>query len=399
MTIRTAVLAFLLTAPLWAQDKKDEADPVLQAKIDAAIGRGVEYLKKAESIVAWPEFGANSDELILLTLVHAGVSTKDAVFQTLFQRMMAAPMSRTYNVALQAMVLEEVDRVKYQERIWQCAQFLLDNQCANGQWTYGEPTQAVQGTPTPIKTRDVASAPTSGARDFAAAAEKKSKPKVVRFLPVQRTKTGPASGDNSNSQYAALGLRACSDSGIRIPKEVFALARKWWVECQHSGDGKKSVATGGISAEPRGWCYDVKDGHPAYGSMSAGAVASVAIYDYLLEIDWKKDPVVACGLSWLTAHYTVTENFGPPEHRPTGSVEFLYYYLYALERAGILAGAETLGPHRWYLEGAKFLVEKQSADGSWEHAGDWNKPVWNTCFAILFLRRATRPLVISADRR
>jgi hypothetical protein len=27
------------------------------------------------------------------------------------------------------------------------------------------------------------------------------------------------------------------------------------------------------------------------------------------------------------------------------------------------------------------------------------RPTWDTCFAILFLKRATRPLVISTDRR
>jgi len=387
----TAVLAVLLQ-----QDATP--DPVLQAKIDDAIRKGVAYLKTAESVVAWQEFGGNSDELILWTFVHADVSTKDPVFQMLLQRMLSANLTRTYKVALQAMILEEIDRVAHQPRIWQCAQFLIDNQCANGQWSYGEETAAAQNPPPPTKA-DVASAPASGVRDFSTpAGGKKQKPKVVRKIPVQRTKTGPATGDNSNSQYAALGLRACQDAGIKFPREALALSRKWWLDCQHGGDKDKKVATGKITADPRGWCYDVKDGHPAYGSMTAGAVASVAIFDYLLDIDWKKDPSVASGLAWLTTHYSVTENVGPPQERPAGTAEFFYYYLYALERAGILAGTETLGAHKWYLEGAKVLVESQAADGSWQHAGDWNKPSWNTCFAILFLKRATRPLVASVDR-
>ena len=392
----TAVLALTLAAPLWAQDATP--DPVLQAKIDDAIRRGVGYLKTAESIVGWPEFGGNSDELILWTLVHADVPTRDQVFQTLLQRILADKLQRTYKVALQAMILEEVDRVAYQPRIWQCAQFLIDNQCATGQWSYGEESPAVQNIPTPGKP-DVASAPVTGARDFSTpAAGKKVKPKVVRRIAVQKTKAGPAGGDNSNSQYAALGLRACSEAGIKFPRETLALTRKWWLDCQHAGDKDKKVATGKMAADPRGWCYDAKDSHPAYGSMTAGAVASVAILDYLLDIDWKKDPAVASGLAWLTQHYSVTENVGPPQERPAGTAEFYYYYLYALERAGILAGTETLGGHKWYLEGAKILVEAQSADGSWVHGGDWNKPSWNTCFAILFLKRATRPLVASVDR-
>jgi len=397
-----ACLALLLAGPLWGFQGKDDVtpDPVLQAKIDDAIRRGVAYLKTAESIVGWAEFGGNSDELHLWTLVHADVPTRDPAFQTLLQRILSGKLEKTYKVALQAMLLEEIDRVAYQPRIWQCAQFLIDNQCANGQWSYGEPSLAVQNVPTPPKP-EVASGPVSGVRDFRPAATgRKEKPKVTRKIAVVKTRSGPAAGDNSNSQYAALGLRACSDAGIKFPKETFALARKWWLECQHTGENKeKRVATGGFpAADPRGWCYDVKDGHPAYGSMSAGAVGSVAIYDYLLDMDWKKDPSVAAGMSWLAAHYSVTENVGPPQERPAGTNEFFYYYLYALERAGMLVGAETIGGHRWYVEGAKVLVEAQKPDGSWEHAGDWNKPVWNACFAVLFLKRATRPLVASTDR-
>ena len=79
-----------------------------------------------------------------------------------------------------------------------------------------------------------------------------------------------------------------------------------------------------------------------------------------------------------------------------------YYYLYALERAAILYGTETLGRHVWYVEGANWLLDGQKPDGSWD-VGDrqwapWN-PVWDTCFAILFLKRATRPLVASEDTR
>src|SRR5436190_23134091 len=135
MMIRAAAafLALLLAAPLWArQDRKDDVvpDPVLQAKIDDAIRRGVAYLKTAESIVGWPEFGGNSDELLLWTFVHADVPSRDPVYQTLLQRILSAKLERTYKVALQAMVLEEIDRVVHQPRIWQCAQFLIDNQCA-----------------------------------------------------------------------------------------------------------------------------------------------------------------------------------------------------------------------------------------------------------------------------
>ena len=68
-----------------------------------------------------------------------------------------------------------------------------------------------------------------------------------------------------------------------------------------------------------------------------------------------------------------------------------YYYLYGLERAGMLYGTEKFGNHNWYNEGANFLLSKQGADGKWGNRK-------NTCFAILFLRKATRALVESVDK-
>ena len=57
----------------------------------------------------------------------------------------------------------------------------------------------------------------------------------------------------------------------------------------------------------------------------------------------------------------------------------------------MLYGTETFGKHNWYNEGAHYLLGKQGAEGNWGARK-------NTCFAILFLRRATRALVESVDK-
>src|SRR5204862_468276 len=77
----------------------------------------------------------NSDALLLLTFLHAGISADDPRVQELLASVLAAPLDRTYSVALRAMVLEELDRVRYQSHIARCAQFLLDNQLSSGQWS------------------------------------------------------------------------------------------------------------------------------------------------------------------------------------------------------------------------------------------------------------------------
>jgi hypothetical protein len=50
-----------------------------------------------------------------------------------------------------------------------------------------------------------------------------------------------------------------------------------------------------------------------------------------------------------------------------------------------------LGKHDWYEEGAQHLLGAQSGDGSWSAGGE--SALVNTCFALLFLKRATTPIV------
>ncbi len=66
---------------------------------------------------------------------------------------------------------------------------------------------------------------------------------------------------------------------------------------------------------------------------------------------------------------------------------------------GVLAGTEFLGDHEWYTAGARYLLSHQFADGSWLSAkspptadDEGRKRYLDTCYAILFLRRATLSL-------
>jgi hypothetical protein len=62
-----------------------------------------------------------------------------------------------------------------------------------------------------------------------------------------------------------------------------------------------------------------------------------------------------------------------------------------------MTGNEKFGTHFWYADGVRVLLESQKTDGSWA-VDDWGTPTWDTCLALLFLKRATRPLVPSTDR-
>jgi hypothetical protein len=131
--------------------------------------------------------------------------------------------------------------------------------------------------------------------------------------------------------------------------------------------------------------------------MTAGAVGALCIYNHILGKDWKKDKAVLEGMNWLDTNYSMTQNVGPCEIAPVPD-GWLYYYLYALERAGLLYDTTMIGKHDWYLDGYKTLLGAQKGNGAWD-ASHFIKPTWDTCFAILFLKRSTRPLVASTVER
>lgn len=395
-------LAVMLVA---AQDrKKENGYPGVDSKrVDEAIRKGIDFLRTAPSPATHKNL-SNSDELILLAWVHGGGSTAEARFRELFDRMIQAPLTHTYKVALQAMILEEIDRVRYQERIAKCAQALVDSQLKHGQWNYecssdvapdlsvatpAAAPKAASGKAAKAVAPTLRGTPAEGARQ---------KPHVARLIPIKRTRFGASDrGDDSNSQYAALGLRACHDAGIVIPKEVIELARTWWESSQQPRPAERAdVATGSRKGVARGWDYS-KGGtsqEKPFGSMTAGAVSAVVIYDYILKRDWRQDPVVLDGLAWLDEHFSVTTN-------PVKYPEWHYYYLYALERVGMLYNTWMIGSHDWYREGANYLLDQQKPDGSWRAASSFREAgegqtTWDTCFAILFLKRATRTLDVAS---
>lgn len=197
---------------------------------------------------------------------------------------------------------------------------------------------------------------------------------------------GQANGDAdlSATQFVLLALRAASQAGYPIEKtapQAWELAATYARNTQN-GDG--------------GFGYQV--GGPSYASMTACGVGCLLICKEQMELSKEKKPpawidgAIAKGIEWLDKNFDAEQNVGHVE-RPD-----LFYYLYGVERVGDLTGRKEFNGKDWYLRGATLLLERQDADGKWIDASGWEPhDVLGTCFALLFLKRATIPVVTIGD--
>jgi hypothetical protein len=383
VSVSIALLGWLSLVPT-LQDKNPA--PADGQKIVEAVKKGVEYLRSQEKVCLKPSDYVSKSltprELVLWTFVSAGVSPKDPLYKKLFEDMVKDHLVTTYQVALQAMILEFLDRVRFQFRIAQCAQFMVDNQNPAGQWGYGSPSIYVEDLLSKPGEKPIPKAPLT-------LPDLPQNPKVVRKFAVKKERDGEG-GDSSNTYFAALGLRAANDAGILFEKAVIELAVRCWRE---SRAGK---------AEDSGWNYDRWNTGP-YPAATAAAVSSLLIYGNIQGTNLKKDSIVLGGASALAKSW----NGGALASMNGGDAGlFQFYGLYSVEVAGLFLGQEKLGDHDWYAEGAKLLLEQQKSDGSWESGADVvraggaagvramyvNNTLWDTSFAVLFLAKGIRPL-------
>ena len=208
--------------------------------------------------------------------------------------------------------------------------------------------------------------------------------------------------DHSNTQVALLALRAARACGAEVTTSAWRRAAEHLLSCQEPagppcirrdatwrpGDETRSVAG---RDRARGWGY--QDGHPATGSMTAGGISSLVLCRSELvdtpgwdgKADAALEQAIWDGVAWIGTHFDVTANPGPKDAAPPIAGK-QFYWLYGLERAGVLSGLPWMGTHDWYREGAAWLLEHQSPAGNWIQGA-----LVEDCFALLFLGRATPP--------
>jgi hypothetical protein len=187
--------------------------------------------------------------------------------------------------------------------------------------------------------------------------------------------------DNSNTQFATLALWAATRHGLPLERSIDILARRF----------QKTQAIDGT------WKYQPVVNLNAFGSpaMTGAGLLGLAVGHGLRADKEKiKDPLVEKGFRALAreigkplgadAKKRVTLRGKLRSQSPINM-----YFLWTVERVGVLYGIRTLDGKDWYRWGVEILLDSQKPIGVWEEG---NYPgagrTLDTCLALLFLKRA-----------
>lgn len=326
---------------------------VTSAQVEQAIRDGIRYLKgEQRPDGSWPEFNpryeTGTTSLAALALMTAGVPPDDPTITralAFLEQYSANRLGQVYTVSLQTMAFAAADPDRYRVRLNENVKWLEAAQI--------RPEDRVDGV---------------GAWSYT----------------IQKG----MSADNSNAQYALLGLNAAAEVGIPVDDRVWQLARQYWEQSQRLSGG---------------WGYTMTPNNPVSASMTTAGISSLVITG-LRRIQSREllvgeeirncgeggiNPNIQRALDWMGANFRVDTNLGR-------GMTWKYYYLYGLERAGRLSGQRYFGSHDWYVEGAEELVNLQDKLlGNWPRNAGEDNPVITTSFSLLFLAKGRAPVLIN----
>jgi hypothetical protein len=324
-------------------------DPVAPGLVAAAVLRGVHFLRQdvaddgicthrgrpspgatALAVAALRASGVKKDDPAILKALTVSILPEEEFGLT---KAVSRWQNHTYTIALRIMALAAVDPEAYKHKIQALANRLASGQLKNGQWTYycGDGYRATA----------------QGARKF---------------------------GDNSNTQYALLGLRAAVSAGAEVHQDTWMRGMVFWLEVQL----------------PRGyWGYTPPKTKGASLSMTAAGISSLSICLEGLYGRKRAAEMILQSTSLQRGH--VAQGRYLLLH---GGFEQTHYYgYYGVERACILTGVQKFNDYDWYKAGARLLLGDQGDGGEWISKVRSYGAAVDTAYALLFLKRATTPIV------
>jgi hypothetical protein len=356
--------------PAFAPPSGDPAREQQQRRIKEAVERGVAYLRTSlqadipHTLYEWytgDDLGPPA--LAALTLLECGVSSKDPVIVAVANRLRrdGRRLARTYGLSLSILFLDRLGDPADKTLIRDLAMHLVAGQRTSGGWYYDCPVLAAE------------------AREELLASLWGAGPVPQAAVPQIGQET------NSNTQFAILALWAARKHKIPVEQALRHAEARFrgqqnpdgsWAYSSYSHRWRHSTTCAGLLALGMGRGLESKG--------SAGR---------------RQDPAIDRGLRYLGSALRalrqqggVSQSQGLPadplqwQGRVVGAdARGDLYFLWSVERVAVLYNLKTLGEIDWYAWGSELLLANQKPDGSWRE----NIPgVPDTCFALLFLRRA-----------
>jgi len=353
-----------------------------QDRVNRAVGRGVDFLNKTQNPDGgWTASDLNVDRFPLgltalpgLTLLECGAAPDDAHVRKAadFVRKRAPECGQTYELALGILFLDRLGDRADEPLIRSMALRLVAGQTAGGGWTYGCPVLA------PKEEADLLAALKAGA------------PAAGADLP----EPAADDADHSNTQFAVLGLWAARRHDAPADRALARAARRfracqaddgtwgYYFDRQRSkGTTSPSMTAAGLlglaagravgvnGAAPRGEDPAVEKGMRALGAWVGGG--------------GRLGDVTVPGAALLG-------KLGPASEASAAMTQAMdLYFLWSVERVGVLFNRRSVGGKEWYPWGARLLLDAQQGNGGWGKRGSMmSAPAVDTCFALLFLKRA-----------
>jgi hypothetical protein len=376
-----------------------------ERKVNEAVEAGIAHLKRLveeqnfDPRTANPSVGrapilfaaeheAGIAGLVGLTLLECGVPPEEEHVVKLAKAVRAhqAELNHTYSLALVIYFLERLGDPKDRPLIETYAMRLVAGQTAAGAWSYNCPilTAAEELTFVEYLRANAHIGPGTKARPRGAEnlPAKLKATSVVVWQRGGRPAGAPgvfamAAGDNSNTQFALLGLWVAKRVGVPTQPSLNFVAQHFrQTQCP---DG--------------GWSYQVAGGPPMVSMQSTPSMTCAGLLGLAVgrgvtpDEPGKKQParpdaVMARGLRALDAHIKPEMTGGEPLNKFGGIRGRNDYYLYwSLERVAVIYDLKVVAGREWYPWLSKLLVAQQKPDGSWKPA------IHDDCFALLILRR------------